>query len=127
MDQKARWTQKYEALQHFINREGHAIVPATHIEKTSNGTPILLGDWVSHQRSLKKKGLLSPDREKLLAGLKGWNWGPIKRGPKKNEEQAKTIKLLRQKGLSLSQIAYEVELSRQRVHQILKKEERQCA
>lgn len=122
MDQKARWTHKYEALQKYINREGHSQVPSTHIEKLNNGTTILLGDWVSHQRGLRKRGLLSPERERLLSGLPNWNWGPLKRGPKKNEQQAEHIKKLRNKGMSLSEIAYEVGLSRQRVHQILKKE-----
>lgn len=124
MDQKTRWTYKYEALQNYIKREGHSKVPSTHIEKTSSGTPIFLGDWVAHQRGLKKRGLLSPERERMLAGLPQWDWGPLKRGPRKNEQQAKHIKQLRDKGLSLSEIAYEVKLSRQRVHQILKKEGR---
>lgn len=82
----------------------------------------MLGDWVSHQRSLKKHGALSPEREKFLAGLPDWQWGPLKRGPKKNEAKAQRIKELRRQGKSLSEIAYEVQLSRQRVHQILKKE-----
>lgn len=116
------WMEKYELLQTYANREGHSVVPVSHVEKTKSGTPILLGDWVSYQRGLHKRGLLSPDCEKMLAGLPKWDWGPIKRGPKRNEQQAKHIKQLREKGLSLSQIALQVNLSRQRVHQILKKE-----
>lgn len=116
------WLNKYCALQDYIKREGHSEVPSTHIEKIEDGTTILLGDWVSYQRGLHKRGLLSPDREQLLAGLPQWKWGPFKRGPKKDQARIAHIQQLRKKGMSLSEIAYQVSLSRQRVHQILKKE-----
>lgn len=119
MTQEERWNQKYEALVTYATREGHTRVPAEYIEQTAGGT-ILLGDWVSHQRNSKRKGLLSPGRERQLAGLPGWEWGPLKKGPRKNEERAREIRVLHEKGMSLSQIALQVNLSRQRVHQILK-------
>lgn len=119
MTQEERWQQKYEALTNYANREGHTRVPANHIEQTPSGT-ILLGDWVSHQRNAMRKGLMSPARINKLAGLPGWEWGPLKKGPRRNEERAQTISSLHEQGLSLSQIADQVYLSRQRVHQILK-------
>lgn len=119
MDQETRWQEKYRALVEYSTREGHTRVPANYTEKTESGT-ILLGDWVSHQRNAKRKGLMSPAREQKLAGLPGWEWGPLKKGPRKNEQRAQEITELHEQGLSLSQIADRVGLSRQRVHQILK-------
>lgn len=119
MTQEERWQQKYQALLNYAHREGHARVPADHIEKTASGT-ILLGDWVSHQRNAMRKGLISPARVGKLTGLPGWEWGPLKKGPRKDEERARLITTLHGQGLSLSQIADQVGLSRQRVHQILK-------
>lgn len=119
MTQEERWQQKYEALTAYAKREGHTRVPADHIEKTAGGT-VLLGDWVSHQRNAMRKGLMSPARAGKLTGLPGWEWGPLKKGPRKNEERARQITALHEEGLSLSQIADRVGLSRQRVHQILK-------
>lgn len=85
------------------------------------GVSVFLGNWVSHQRQNYKSGHLSPERIAALAGLPGWDWGPLKRGPQRDEERDLRIKELCDNGLSLQQIADKVNLSRQRVHQIIQR------
>jgi len=55
------------ALGAFVKREGHAEVPAKHVE---GGFP--LGRWVSHCRA-RKRGLRA-DRRKALEAVPGWKW-----------------------------------------------------
>jgi hypothetical protein len=68
----ATWDETYALLQQFKKREGHCNVPQSHKEDEAN-----LGMWVSHQRQLKTKERLDPDRLKRLEEI-GFNWA--KRG-----------------------------------------------
>ena len=43
--QEARWDENFDALVRFIEREGHARVPASHMEDGFK-----LGGWVGNQR-----------------------------------------------------------------------------
>ena len=62
----AAWEEAFSCYQHFVEREGHANVPARHEE---NG--IKLGTWVSNQRAIYGRGELDADRERRLREL-GW-------------------------------------------------------
>ena len=62
------WELGFAAFLKFKKRERHCFVPAGHIE---GGFP--LGNWVAKQRGNKKKGLLSPEREKRL-NAEGFIW-----------------------------------------------------
>jgi DNA-binding CsgD family transcriptional regulator len=55
----------------------------------------------------------------LLAGLPGWEWGPLPPGPASKDNRDQEILELRKSGLSLQQIADRYNISRQRVHQIV--------
>ncbi|MDG3016805.1 helicase associated domain-containing protein [Speluncibacter jeojiensis] len=61
------WAQKYTSLLDFVNREGHARVPYSHVE---NG--IKLGTWVYSRR--KKKTSLTTEERARLEALPGWTW-----------------------------------------------------
>jgi hypothetical protein len=65
----ATWDETYVLLQQFKSREGHCNVPRSHTEDEAN-----LGTWVSHQRRLKTKDKLDPDRQKRLEDV-GFGWG----------------------------------------------------
>jgi intein-encoded DNA endonuclease-like protein len=65
----ASWDETYTLLQQFKKREGHCNVPSSHKEDKAN-----LGTWVSHQRRLKRKEKLEPDRQKRLEEI-GIEWG----------------------------------------------------
>lgn len=59
----------------YVNREGHAMVPTTHVE---NGFP--LGIWASSRRQEYKNGRLSDNHVRDLEALPGWAWNSFDRG-----------------------------------------------
>lgn len=63
--------QGLTALRQFVAREGHADVPATHVE---NGYK--LGTWVATKRNQRRQGKLSADRIAVLDAVPHWNWEP---------------------------------------------------
>ena len=58
------------ALHQHIIREGHADVPAGHIE-TVDGDPLKLGGWVNTRRYRRGQ---NPTLDARLANLPGWRW-----------------------------------------------------
>jgi superfamily II DNA or RNA helicase len=65
----ASWEFWLGLLQRFVEREGHAQVPARSVEDGYR-----LGQWVGVQRSDKSKRRLALDRERRLKALPGWSW-----------------------------------------------------
>lgn len=63
------WEQAFAALKRFVEANGHARVPQQY---TVDG--IRLGTWVSGQRAARKKGTVTPERERRLEELAGWVW-----------------------------------------------------
>ena len=120
MTQDERWHRHLKALQQYIERTGTTKVPSGHIEQI-DGSPVLLGNWVSHQRQAYRNGMLRTDRAGALNQISGWEWGPLSRGPQPDGDRDRRILQLCDNGLSLQQVADQVNLSRQRVHQILKR------
>lgn len=62
-----------------------------------------------------------PHRITQLESFPGWNWGPLKPGRKVSPKRDQEIVQARESGLKLEQIAEQHNLSRQRVHQIVKR------
>lgn len=106
------------ALNQFRIREDHCEVPAIHVE-VLDGKELRLGNWVNYTRQRHRKGELSPDRVRSLEMFPGWEWGPLRPGPRRKATRDANIRQARLKGQSLSQIADSFGLSRQRVHQIV--------
>ena len=115
---QTRWDKRIDALDAFVDREGHALVPANYVE-SSNGTDVSLGSWVSYLRTRYKKGALTSDRIATLESYPGWEWGPLRPGPKPNEIRDEQIRRMRADNKSLQEIGTEFGLSRQRIHQIV--------
>lgn len=115
-----RWEKNLAALEQFVARENHARVPATHIELL-DGQNIPLGAWVGYMRQRQRAGLLPNERRIALEEMKGWEWGPLRPGPSGNSDRDGRIFELRSANKSLQEIAEEVGLSRQRIHQIIKR------
>ena len=67
--QEADWEEGFGLLQRFVEREGHARVPAKHREGTFR-----LGQWVSVRRRQYQSGQLDPKRQDRLEALPGWTW-----------------------------------------------------
>jgi Mor family transcriptional regulator len=95
-------------------------VPAVHIEIV-DGAEISLGAWVGYTRQRYRKGQLVDARIQELNSVNGWSWGPLNPGPPTDRNRNIEIRQLRDAGHSLRQIADRFDLSRQRVHQIVKK------
>ena len=119
MDNTTRFNAYIKALQQFSTREGHCNVPAVHVENV-DGTDITLGAWVGYVRQRRRKNQLSDDRAAAIQAVSGWQWGPLKPGPATDSSRNSEILQMRAAGSSLRQIADKFDLSRQRVHQIVK-------
>jgi hypothetical protein len=114
-----KWSIYLSALSSFSERNGHARVPASHVEKLSNGTSVKLGPWVGYVRQRYKAGNLTVERAQQLASIDGWEWGPLRPGPSADAGRNEEIVAMRNEGNSLQKIGDKFGLSRQRVHQIL--------
>jgi hypothetical protein len=66
-----RWEWGFSILKMFVDREGHARVPAKYSEDEFN-----LGIWCDNQRGKHRAGTLSEGRTKRLEGLSQWSWNP---------------------------------------------------
>ena len=120
MDNNTRFERYVAALQQYISREKHARVPSQHIEIL--GTEgINLGAWVSYMRQRQRQNKLRHEFSSRLTQIPEWTWGPLKRGPKRKAERNEKILDMRSKGHSITQISDEFNISRQRVHQIVKR------
>jgi len=66
------WESMYELLQVFVEREGHSLPLAKHVEDGKK-----LGSWTSTQRTRYRRKTLPPSQIGLLEKLEGWSWDPI--------------------------------------------------
>jgi hypothetical protein len=115
-----KWTRNIRALEYFVNQNGHALVPAsTKVEV--DGVVVSLGSWVSYLRMKYRSGRLTHDRKTQLEQFPRWSWGPCKPGPVGDAKRDEAMLLARNSGRSLQSIADEYGLSRQRVHQIIRR------
>ena len=123
MNHHARWNKHYEALLQYCERYGDASPPSGHTEFLENGEEVNLGNWVSYMRTRYRQKALPESRIALLEKLPSWNWGPVRPGPRSRETViSRNRKILEshKAGMSLAQLGREHNLSRQRVHQIIK-------
>ena len=123
MNHNIRWKKHYDALLTYSHRYGDALVPSGHVEFADSGEEINLGNWVSYMRTRYRQKALSNERICLLEEIPSWDWGPVRPGPKSRDivlERNQVIKSKYNSGQSLSGIAREYGLSRQRIHQIVK-------
>jgi Mor family transcriptional regulator len=117
-----RWQLRFDALRQYTNRTGTSLVPTTYVE-VYEGRNIALGAWVAYNRQQKRAGELSPDRVQLLESLAGWHWEKQKAGRRYDAKRDIDIVLRYANGERVGLIAQSYDLSRQRVHQILKRKE----
>ena len=115
-----KWSRNIKALEQFVNQNGHALVPAS-AKVEVDGVIVSLGSWVSYLRMKHRSGRLTQDRQAQLEQFPRWSWGPCKPGPTGDAQRDEAMLLARNSGRSLQSIADEYGLSRQRVHQILRR------
>ena len=63
------WTSRLVLLQAYVAREGHCLVPKTHVEANFK-----LGSWVVAQRQAHRNHKLSELRTRTLEAVPGWTW-----------------------------------------------------
>ena len=66
------WEEGFRRLQEYIHKYGNCSVP----QKLRNEDGYPLGAWVTSQRSYRRSGELSEDRQQRLENLPGWSWAP---------------------------------------------------
>ena len=99
MDNNTKFNTYIKALEQYIAREGNSKVPAIHVENFEE-KDVTLGAWAGYIRQRFRKG---------------------QPGPATDSKRNEVIRNMRTEGKSLREIADEFDLSRQRVHQIVKK------
>jgi hypothetical protein len=121
MDNTAKFNLYTRALEQYIQKNGNSKIPAAHIEELEN-QKINLGAWAGYIRQRYRKNQLAQQRVEKLENIEGWNWGPFQPGPATDLGRNEKIRSMRfERKMSLREIADEFDLSRQRVHQIIKK------
>jgi DNA-binding NarL/FixJ family response regulator len=120
MDNNTKFNIYVSALEQYISREGHSKVPAIHVE-IFDGKNVTLGAWAGYIRQRYRKGQLHQVRIDRISQIPSWQWGPFQPGPATDSKRNEIIRNMRAEGKSLREIADEFDLSRQRVHQIIRK------
>jgi DNA-binding NarL/FixJ family response regulator len=120
MDNNTKFNTYIKALEQYIAREGNSKVPAIHVENFGE-KDVTLGAWAGYIRQRFRKGQLSQERIDIISQISQWQWGPFQPGPATDSKRNEVIRNMRTEGKSLREIADEFDLSRQRVHQIVKK------
>ena len=70
---EAKFQRGLGALKQFVAREGHTLVPVSHVE-VFQGEEVRLGSWVVSQRHEHGKAQLADERIAVLETLPGWVW-----------------------------------------------------
>lgn len=117
---ETKWNTYIEQLRKFSEEKGHTSVPANY--KVNGGEyPLKLGNWVGYIRARGRSGKLTPERRVQLESIPNWTWEARKPGPTGDASRDAQIVIARKGGRSLQSIAVEWNLSRQRVHQIVRR------
>jgi len=115
-----RWEEHLDALRQFTNRTGTSLVPTSHVEVV-NGKSIALGAWVAYNRQRHRAGTLPADRVATLSSFSGWKWDKQQPGRRYDKSRDSQIVNKYRAGSSAKFLAGEFGLSRQRIHQIIRR------
>lgn len=115
-----RWSTHIKALEQYVARTGTSLAPTTHIEIV-DGRNIALGAWIAYNRQRQRQGTLSPERVNQLSAFAGWRWEKQKPGRHEDAERDRSIVAQYREGKSARSLAEVYSLSRQRVHQIIRR------
>ena len=114
-----RWQYRFGALKQYADRTGTSLVPATQVE-VYEGKNVAVGAWVAYNRQQYRLKELSVARQEQLETLVGWHWDKQKPGRRYDKKRDTDIARRYKDGERVGVIADSYNLSRQRVHQILK-------
>ncbi len=111
------WQRNLEALQTFARSHGTPMAPINSTV-TLGGEEVRIGGFVAYVRQRYREGQLDQSRIAQLETLSGWTWGGLRPGPKGHAGRNERIRELRREGWTLTELADEFGMSRQRIHQI---------
>lgn len=120
MNYQEKWTRNIQALQVFVDSYGHANVPSAYSVEI-DGKTVFLGPWVSKTKAQYRNGKLLPHKARELEAIPGWHWESSRPGPRVPGGRDVSIIERHAAGESSSKIAEELNLTTQRVNQILRK------
>lgn len=115
-----RWSTHIKALEQYVARTGTSLAPTTHIEIV-DGRNIALGAWIAYNRQRQRQGTLAPERVEQLSAFSGWRWEKQKPGRHEDADRDREIVSRYKQGMSARSLAESFSLSRQRVHQIIRR------
>ena len=119
-----RWEYRFGALKQYADRTRTSLVPATQVE-IYQGKNVARGAWVAYNRQQYRAGELPVARQCALESLVGWHWDKQKPGRRYDTLRDAEITQRYKSGERVGIIADSYNLSRQRVHQIVKKVSKQ--
>ena len=108
------------ALREFVATNNHSEVPSGFVYEL-NGHNLKLGAWVGYIRARGRANNLSTEKYEELSSVNTWFWYQRKPGPYGDKNRDVSILEARKSGKSLQSIANDWNLSRQRVHQIVRR------
>lgn len=120
MNYAEKWDRHVRALVLFVEEHGHAEVPSAFSVQTADGT-VFLGPWVSKVRGQYRNGKLLPHRAAELSKIPGWHWNVSKPGPRVHRGRDEEIIQRVADGTPVRDIAKELNITTQRVNQILRR------
>jgi hypothetical protein len=118
-----KWDLYVRALRDFVSTNNHSEVPSGFVYEI-NGHSLKLGAWVGYIRARGRANNLSTEKYEELSSVSTWFWYQRKPGPYGDKNRDISIHEARKSGKSLQSIANEWDLSRQRVHQIVRRLEK---
>jgi hypothetical protein len=115
-----KWDMYVRALREFVATNNHSEVPSGFVYEL-NGHSLKLGAWVGYIRARGRTNNLSTAKHQELSSIDTWFWDQRKPGPYGDKNRDVSILEARKSGKSLQSIANDWNLSRQRVHQIVRR------
>lgn len=119
MNRNEMFYTRIHLLSAYARENGHCDIPLSFHTRDHAGERIALGRWASYIKGRYRAGLLTVEQARGFEAIPGWDWDARLPGARKKVALHTRVHELRAKRHSLQQIADQVNLSRQRVHQIL--------
>lgn len=111
------WQRNLEALRVFATSHGTPMAPI-HSTVTVGSEEVRVGGFVAYVRQRYRAGRLERSRVADLERFAGWTWDGLRPGPRGNSSRNEEIRHLRREGYTLTELADQFGMSRQRIHQI---------
>ncbi|MEY2957700.1 MAG: Mor transcription activator family [Actinomycetota bacterium] len=107
-----------DGLQEWALVTGDPMAPSGSTVTLPDGQVVNVGTFVAYVRYRYRIGRLPEHRSSELESIPGWTWSALRPGPKGEADRNAEIRKKRKEGMTLTELADEYGMSRQRIHQI---------